>query len=102
METFFKYLNTFPMPLWLAMMFAPNHPLTKRGSRSSSVLGIAAAHYVLAIINAVRQDQNSGGEMKLDIMSLEGVRTGLSSPAGGAGGLGPHAGAGLVYRGLDF
>ena len=86
METFFKYLNTFPMPLWLAMMFAPNHPLTERASRSSSVLGIAAAHYVLAILNAVRQDQNNGGEVKLDIMSLEGVRTGLSSPQGALAG----------------
>ncbi|WP_420627875.1 ABA4-like family protein [Candidatus Leptofilum sp.] len=86
METFFKYLNTFPMPLWLAMMFAPNHSLTERASRSSSVLGIAAAHYVLAIINAVRQDQSSGSEAKLDIMSLEGVRSGLSSPQGALAG----------------
>lgn len=86
MENFFKYLNTFPMPLWLAMMFAPNHPFTERASRSSSVLSIAAAHYVVAILNAVRQDQNSGGDVKLDIMSLEGVRTGLSSPQGALAG----------------
>jgi hypothetical protein len=86
METFFKYLNTFPMPLWLAMMFAPNHPLTERGSRSSSVLGLAAVHYILAILNAMRQDQNSSDESKLDIMSLEGVRTGLSSPQGALAG----------------
>ena len=23
MDTFFKFINAFPMPLWLAMMFAP-------------------------------------------------------------------------------
>lgn len=86
METFFKYLNSFPMPLWLAMMFAPDHPLTERASRSSGVLGAAAAHYVLAIINAIRQDQKNRGEMKLDIMTLEGVRTGLSSPQGALAG----------------
>lgn len=86
METFFKYLNSFPMPLWLAMMFAPNHPLTERASRSSTVLGVAAAHYVLAIINAVRQDPVAGGKAKLDIMTLEGVRTRLSSPQGALAG----------------
>jgi len=86
METFFKYLNSFPIPLWLAMMFAPNHPITERASRSSSMLGIAAAHYVLAILNAVLQDQNNEREIKLDIMTLEGVRTGLSSPQGALAG----------------
>ena len=86
MEPFFKYLNSFPLPLWLAMMFAPNHALTERASRSSSVLGIAAAHYVLAIIHAMRQDQSNGGDVNLDIMTLEGVRSGLSSPQGALAG----------------
>ena len=32
METLFKLINAFPMPVWLAMMFPPNHPLTERAS----------------------------------------------------------------------
>lgn len=86
MERFFRYLNSFSLPLWLAMMFAPKHPITLRASRSSSLFGIAATHYVLAILNAIRQDRASGNEAKLDIMTLEGVRAGLNTPQGALAG----------------
>lgn len=86
METFYKYINTFPMPLWIGMMFAPNHELTKRGSRSDVIFALAALHYVLSIINAIRQDQNEAGETNLDLATLEGVRKGLSTPQGALAG----------------
>lgn len=86
MDKFFQYINTFPMPLWLAMMFAPNHPLTQKASRSSTILGFAAVHYVLAIIAAIRQDNSEQGSTNLDIMSLEGVRKGLATPQGALAG----------------
>lgn len=86
METFYKYLNTFPMPLWIGMMFAPNHPWVKRGSRSSTIFGVAAFNYVLSIINAIRQDQESDGQTNIDLTSLEGVRRGLSTPQGALAG----------------
>lgn len=86
METFFKYINTLPMPLWIGMMFAPDHTLTKRGSRSSALFGLAALNYVLSIINAIRRDNAAQGETNLDLMSLEGVREGLSTPQGALAG----------------
>ena len=52
MDTFFKLINAFPMPLWLAMMFAPEHPLTERASRSTTVFMLAALQYVGALIAA--------------------------------------------------
>lgn len=86
MDKFFQYVNTFPMPLWLAMMFAPNHPLTRRAAGSSTIFGLGALHYVLAILNAMRRDRQTQGEIKLDFMSLEGVRRGLSTPQGALAG----------------
>lgn len=86
MDKLFQYINTFPMPVWLAMMFAPNHPLTDKASRSSTVLGLAAVHYVLAIIAAFRQDQSEAGSPNIDFMSLEGVRRGLATPQGALAG----------------
>lgn len=86
MDKLFQYVNSFPMPLWLAMMFAPNHPLTDKASRSSTVLGLSALNYVLAIINAFRQDQSESGSANIDFMSLEGVRKGLATPQGALAG----------------
>ena len=86
MDKLFQYVNSFPMPLWLAMMFAPNHPVTDKASRSSTVLGLAALNYVLAIINAIRQDQSESDSANIDFMSLEGVRKGLSTPQGALAG----------------
>ena len=81
MDTFFKYINFFPMPLWLAMMFAPNHPLTDRMARSTSLFGLLAVHYLLALFNAVR----NGGEA-MDLMSLDGISKGLGTREGALAG----------------
>lgn len=86
MDKFFQYVNSFPMPVWLAMMFAPNHPLTERASRSSAIFGISALHYVLAILAAMRQDQEAEGQVNVDFMSLEGVRRGLATRQGAMAG----------------
>ena len=77
MDIFFKYLNIFPMPLWLAMMFAPKHPLTNRMARSTSVFGITAIHYLLSLINAMRH----GGEA-MDLTTLDGISKGLGTKEG--------------------
>ena len=81
MDIFFKYLNIFPMPLWLAMMFAPKHPLTNRMARSTSVFGITAIHYLLSLINAMRH----GGEA-MDLTTLDGVSKGLGTKEGALAG----------------
>lgn len=83
METFFRWINTFPMPLWLAMMFAPNHPLTERASRSSTIFAFAGLQYFFALIVAMR---SGSGEKLPDFTTLEGVRRGLSSREGAAAG----------------
>ncbi|MBK8986643.1 MAG: DUF4281 domain-containing protein [Chloroflexi bacterium] len=92
METLFKLVNAFPMPLWLAMMFAPNHRLTERASRSGIIFSIAALNYVMALIQAARggsppgeaPGEGSGGVPNLT--TLEGVRQGLSTPEGALAG----------------
>lgn len=80
MDTFFKLLNAFPMPLWLLMMFAPRWVVTRRLSRSSIVFGLAACHYLAALGLAARAGQREGGG--LDFTSLDGIRRGLSTPQG--------------------
>lgn len=82
MAKFYRYLNTFPMPLWLAMMFAPNHPLTERASRSSAVFIIAALHYVAALILGIGRGRQEEKSVSLDFSSLEAVRSGLSTSEG--------------------
>lgn len=86
MNTFFKYLNLLPMPVWLAMMFAPNHPLTERLSRSSTIFGIGAFHYVVAIIVAIKRGamerRAAGLPSNPNMTSLEGIQTLLSTPSG--------------------
>ena len=84
METLFKLINAFPMPVWLAMMFAPNHPITKRASRSSTIFAIAAVHYLVALAQAVKSD--SGEEGLPDFTTLEGIRKGLSTSEGALAG----------------
>ena len=79
METYFRYLNLFPMPLWLAMLFAPNHPLTERGSRSSTVFGVAALNYLGALLLALRE---GSGEGLPDFTTLDGIRRGLANRPG--------------------
>jgi len=80
MERFFQYLNMFPMPLWLAMMFAPRHPLTERLSRPGPLLIIAGLNYVAALVLAVQRGRQQG--TPIDFTSLEGVRAGLSTREG--------------------
>jgi hypothetical protein len=81
MNRFFQYINTFPMPLWLAMMFLPDHPWTVRASRSSTIAGLAALHYVAALgAAATQRDQPAGSPA--DMLSLEGVRRLLGTPGG--------------------
>ena len=83
METFFKLISALPMPLWLAMMFAPEHPLTERASRSTAVFALAALHYVAALVAAVR---SGSGEGLPDFTTLEGIRQGLSTREGALAG----------------
>ncbi|MCB0210904.1 MAG: DUF4281 domain-containing protein [Anaerolineae bacterium] len=86
MNRFFTYLNLFPMPLWLAMMFAPHHPLTERLGRSSTVFGLGALHYIIAILIALKQGsqerRQAGQTEPLDLTSLNGIRNLLSTRSG--------------------
>ncbi len=82
MDKFFQYLNFFPMPLWLAMMFAPRAAITQKASRSSVVFGLAAVNYVASLGLALSAGRKSGGAQAPDFTSLEGIRGGLSSREG--------------------
>ena len=79
MEKYFRYLSFWPMPLWLAMLLAPTHPLTERASRSSTVFGVAALNYLGAVIMAIRHGSADGLP---DFTTLEGVRRGLAHEPG--------------------
>jgi hypothetical protein len=81
-EGFFRYINSLPMPLWLAMMFAPRHPITERASRSSAVFVAFGAHYVAALLAAALRGRRDG--TKVNLLTLEGVRAGMSTPEGAA------------------
>ena len=83
-ERFFQLVNLLPMPLWLAMMFAPNHPITKRASRSSIIFILVSFNYLLSLFNSMRD-----GDQKLspaDFSSLEGISKGLGTPEGALAG----------------
>lgn len=86
MDSFFKYLNFFPIPLWLAMMFAPRHPVTERLGRSSTIFGLGALHYVIAIIVGIKhgaqEREQAGLSPKIDLTSLNGTRDLLSTRSG--------------------
>ncbi len=82
MDNLFRYVNSFPMPLWLAMMFAPKHPLTVRAARSWPIFALAGVNYIITLVVAVRQGQREPGGVKLDFMSLEGVHAGLGTRQG--------------------
>ena len=86
MNRFFTYLNLFPMPLWLAMMFAPRHPFTERLGQSSTVFGLGALHYVIAMLIALKhgpQERRQAGQPEaLDVTSLNGIRNLLSTRSG--------------------
>ncbi len=82
MEKFFQYLNLLPMPLWLAMMFAPRAAITQKASRSSIVFGLAALNYVASLALTVVAGRKSGGAQPPDFTSLEGIRRGLGTREG--------------------
>lgn len=86
MDNFFRYLNMFPLPLWLLMMFAPGHPLAERAGRSSTIFSLAAVHYVVTLIIAIKYGLDKQADNResqiLNFTSLEGIRTILSSRSG--------------------
>jgi hypothetical protein len=87
MSFFFHYLNIFPILLWLAMMFAPRHPLTERASRSSTIFSLAAIHYIITMMIAVKKglkerDSQFSYTKSLTGISLESIRALLSTPSG--------------------
>lgn len=82
MDNFFKYLNIFPMPLWLAMIFAPEHPATERASRSSSIFIVAALNYLVSLLLAIIRGVQDEETPPPSFTSLAGVRSGLSSRSG--------------------
>lgn len=89
-DKFFQLINLLPMPVWLAMMFAPNHKLTQRASRSSTIFAIMGLTYVTALIAAIHGGSSSetsdpaGGGM--DFTSLDGIRRGLGTREGALAG----------------
>ena len=81
MELFFRFINLFPMPLWLAMMFAPDHHLTERAARSSSLFSFAALNYLLALLTGLRSGAMEDKGLP-DLTSLDGISAGLSTREG--------------------
>ena len=84
METFFRIINFYPMPLWLAMMFAPNHPLTERASRSSTIFGLAAVNYVLSLLLGLRSGSAQGQDFP-DFTTLDGLSRAAGTKEGALG-----------------
>ena len=84
MEAFFRFINLVPMPLWLAMMFAPEHRITKRAARSSTIFGFAAVNYLLALLLSFRSGTSNEGGMP-DFTSLDGISSALGTREGALG-----------------
>jgi hypothetical protein len=84
MEKFYRYINLYPLPLWLAMMFAPNQRLTARAAQSSTIFGLAAVNYLIALIAGFR---SSGGDDQgfPDFKTLDGLSRALGSRGGALG-----------------
>ena len=84
MEKFFRYINFYPIPLWLAMMFAPKQRLTERAAQSSTIFGLAAINYVLALLIGIRS--GSGEDQGFpDFTSLTGISSALGTRGGALG-----------------
>jgi hypothetical protein len=81
LDKLFSYVNIFPMPLWLAMMFAPDHPITRRASRSSTILGIAALNYIITLVVSIRRMREENAEGGT-FLTLDGVNTLISTRSG--------------------
>ena len=84
METFFRFINMYPMPLWLAMIFAPKHPMTERAARSSSVFGFSALNYLLALIIGIRSGSTEDQRIP-NFTSLDGISSNLGTREGALG-----------------
>lgn len=84
MELFFRFINLFPMPIWLSMMLAPRHHFTERAARSSSLFGLAAINYLAALLIAIRSGASTDGSLP-DFTSLEGIGDALGSKEGALG-----------------
>jgi hypothetical protein len=82
MEKFYRYVNLFPLPLWLAMIFAPAHPLTERSSRSSAIFGVAALNYLVSLMTSMRNGDDAD---RPDFFSLQGLGKALGTPSGALG-----------------
>ena len=84
METLFRFINAYPMPVWLAMMFAPEHRFTKRAGRSSSLFSFAAFNYLLALFVAIRSSAKKYQGFP-DFTSLQGISSNLVTREGALG-----------------
>jgi hypothetical protein len=84
MEAFYRFINLYPMPLWLAMMFAPEHRATDRAARSSSVFGFAAVNYLLALLVGIRSGRTEDQGFP-DFTTLEGLSVNLGTREGALG-----------------
>jgi hypothetical protein len=84
METLFRIVNIYPMPLWLAMMFAPEQCLTERAARSSTLFGLAAVNYLLALFAGIRSGAEDDQGFP-DFTSLGGISDNLGTEEGALG-----------------
>jgi hypothetical protein len=84
MEKFFRFINVYPLPLWLGMMFAPNHRYTERAARSSSLFGFAALNYLFALLVGIRSGASEDQGLP-DFTSLDGVSSSLGTREGALG-----------------
>ncbi len=80
MDRFFQYLSTLPMPLWLAMIFAPRHRWTKRAADSEIFVILAAINYLISIFIGLGKGNKL--ESPVDFMSLDGVHKLMGSRPG--------------------
>lgn len=84
METFFRFINMYPMPLWLAMMLAPKNRFTEQAAHSSSLFGISALHYLIALLLSIRSGASEERGLP-DFTSLDGISTALATREGALG-----------------
>ena len=84
MAKLFQFVNLLPMPVWLAMMFAPRAQVTQKASRSSIVFGLMALGYVLSLLLSVVMGRGKAGRAisPADFTSLDGILKGLGTPEG--------------------
>lgn len=84
METFFRFMNIIPMPLWLAMMFAPRHRFTEHAARSSSLFSLAAINYLIALFIGIRSGSTKDQGLP-DFTTLDGISSNLGTKEGALG-----------------